>query len=218
MRDLVGMMFLLASTSCGPAAATGFARDAESSDDGSTPATDDGGAVDAASEGIDSARADAPTLPTSTDGGMCVPGTGTCPAGEYCQPDQPCGPRGTCVPIQGAPTDYAPVCGCDGATYWNAVIAASLGANIRGTGGCIDNSLKCDNVANFCPAGLLCGYTGGQQLACNGAGTCWGLPSKCPAAGPKVPNCDPSGAACVPLCETIADGGAYYTLGGPTCQ
>jgi Kazal-type serine protease inhibitor-like protein len=65
-----------------------------------------------------------------------------CAEGEYCNfpPEMACGfadGTGTCQAIpQNCTEQFAPVCGCDGATYANACMAAAAGVSVKTNGEC----------------------------------------------------------------------------------
>lgn len=79
-------------------------------------------------------------------GGSCGGlGGGMCPAGEFCNiPRDPMGvscgaadQTGTCTAIpQACPDVVAPVCGCNGVTYFNACEAAAGGVSVSHDGAC----------------------------------------------------------------------------------
>jgi hypothetical protein len=125
-----------------------------------------------------------------SDATACVPG-------EYCNAPG-CG-VGTCTKLSKieAP-DRKPVCGCDGVTYWNASIAVEAGASVKISGECVGGK-SCGGFASQpCPASATCNYrlTGKDQCgAADFPGTCWALPSTCPA----VIGFGPSSRACASL-------------------
>ncbi len=90
----------------------------------------------------------------------CVTGCGglsgkACPSGEFCNypAEAACGAAdqtGTCEATPDACPDlYAPVCGCDDATYGNACDAAAAGVSVAATGEC-GTSLECSSDGD-CP-------------------------------------------------------------------
>jgi len=73
----------------------------------------------------------------------CGHDLGQCPDGEFCQYDVgSCGAEGTygtCTSIREAGVCaqlYAPVCGCDGITYYNSCESESAGVSIASEGEC----------------------------------------------------------------------------------
>lgn len=130
-----------------------------------------------------------------------------------------CG-AGTCEPVgpvANETPDEVPVCGCDGATYWNASVALSHGMAVQGSGECA-NSPICGGFGGIqCDAGLSCNYGGKSIQICNiadGTGVCWGLPATCPqiVIGPQTHACN---GACQEKCALIKQGIAFYD--DPTC-
>ncbi len=71
---------------------------------------------------------------------FCVPGSGSCPSGSYCQGD--CGfafggTMGICTPVPSTcPATGTPVCGCYGVTYANACLLAQAQAGKLFDGPC----------------------------------------------------------------------------------
>jgi hypothetical protein len=106
----------------------------------------------------------------------------TCAPGSYC--DAPgCG-DGTCAPL-GVTEDQmrAPICGCDGVTYWNSSVAAKHGMPSQATGVCQPEK-TCGGFANLmCPTpGASCNYHIGDKSVCGASdlgGTCWMVPAVC---------------------------------------
>ena len=83
-----------------------------------------------------------------------------CSAGEYCQHKSGCGrtgANGSCkaLPKKCVMTD-APVCGCDGKTYFNTCVAHRAGANVDHAGAC-EVGQMCGGIAGLpCPSGFKC--------------------------------------------------------------
>jgi hypothetical protein len=79
-----------------------------------------------------------------------------CAATEYCDYSMPfaCGGPGTCTPRPEICLGlFAPVCGCDGMTYSNSCVAASLGTDYASEGEC---GAPSDCRTMGCPAGETC--------------------------------------------------------------
>jgi hypothetical protein len=143
---------------------------------------------------------------------------GACGAGNYC--DAPACGAGTCKPIADLTTeepDKAPVCGCDGATYWNASVAASHGMAVSAAGECVA-AKTCGGFGNLqcppTPAGQLsCNMSGPDASVClvsDQGGGCWGMPASCPVRviGPTTRAC--GGVSCEGECELIKQGTTFY--------
>lgn len=147
-----------------------------------------------------------------------IDGTGAsmgCGASEYCL-GADC-TTGVCAPILAhtSNTNYAPQCGCDGATYWNKEYAAVGGESISSAGVCTSSTtpkaLTCQT--GMCPKGAS--YACAAELVnCmvlppQIPETCWFLPesSQCPD-NPKVQSCGlgvslDGGVKCISLCGAI---------------
>lgn len=124
----------------------------------------------------------------------CVDGcqdSSQCGAGEVCLfPTGLCGGAGTCESAPMACDDnYAPVCGCDGATYSNACEAASNRVSVATEGACM---IPCYDHGT-CAAGEYCAEPPGQCFVFTPA------PSAARPAGPPVPGAGgSSGGAALP--------------------
>lgn len=135
--------------------------------------------------------------------GKICGGTGnpTCAAGEYCNypieaicgaVDQP----GVCTKIPEVCDDiYAPVCGCDDATYGNACVAAAAGVSIVANGACastLDPGAACGGLHGIaCPTGQYCSYAVEAQCgAADQMGTCVAIPEACDLIYSPVCGCD----------------------------
>jgi hypothetical protein len=155
----------------------------------------------------------------------CVANT-DCSGAQYCLftvTQQGCAKTGKCVarPTNLTSTDLAPVCGCDGVTYWNAQLAALRGGTVQTQGACTQQALSCaQNKA--CPGDAKCNQIRASAQNCGGGGggggVCWAVPDTCPPAtapGAPVSNrtriCN-NLAVCSTLCESITSEKSFYRL------
>lgn len=105
------------------------------------------------------------------------------------------------------------MCGCDGVTYWNATVASTRGMPVSTTGECVGGKM-CGGFANLkCPAMALCNGNLADKTACSASdlgGTCWAMPSMCPAIGigPTQRAC--GAAMCAAECDLIKTGATWY--------
>jgi hypothetical protein len=142
-------------------------------------------------------------------------GKNPCGAGFYCD-----GCAGTCVaePAAGAEEQAkAPVCGCDGATYWNASIAASHKVGVKSAGACASGGTCGGFGGQGCAAGLYCNYSVEPNVCqiADGAGQCWAMPATCkPEAGigPQARAC--GAQSCAYECDLVKQQVAFQVDGG----
>jgi hypothetical protein len=152
----------------------------------------------------------------SGSGSACQWGpNSTCGDGLYCKAPG-CG-MGTCQPIGNVEQDpKAPVCGCDGVTYWNDSIAASHGMAVSSAGECGPAATKtCGGFGGIqCPAGAFCNYKAPNKLGCGVAdagGACWAVPKICGGGigfGPNTRECN--AVLCKDECELIKSEVVWY--------
>lgn len=128
----------------------------------------------------------------------------TCGAGFYCD-----GCAGVCAPNppKGSETPAkAPVCGCDGNTYWNASVAASYLVGVASAGACALGK-TCGGFGGMqCAAGLYCNYSGLPNICqiADVGGKCWGMPLACvPDVGFGPPSRACKAAQCEWECDLI---------------
>lgn len=147
------------------------------------------------------------------------PTANPCAAGMYCKTDNKCG-KGTCVPIPAAEANNrAPVCGCDGVTYWNASVAAKHGMSLLKNNGCGNDSIECGGLAGpNCPNGAVCNYRVGGEQACkitDVTGLCWMPPATCPTISLTNKGVACSGGGCDDDCKLIKSGAPWYSVQAP---
>ena len=119
--------------------------------------------------------------------------------GTTCQPDQFCmRPEGTCAAdAQGECTEIpltcpilsAPVCGCDGITYFNACFAQTAGVTLLHAGACTPGPACGGEGGPTCPTGQFCKPPQGSCTA-GAAGNCAPIPPSCSAIEAPVCGCN----------------------------
>lgn len=124
---------------------------------------------------------------------VCGPGIGGCASDEYCDfPDDTCGAQGVCAkkPL-GCDSFYQPTCGCDGQVHGNGCEAASAGADVASTGGCVSPMGMFACGAIFCELGAE--YCKEEYPAVSGV--------------PLIHSCKPLPEACamMPYCSCLLD-------------
>ncbi len=145
----------------------------------------------------------------SGGGTACTPSGTACPKGQYC--NAPNCSTGTCAPIPAQTSAKSPVCGCDGITYWNGTVAANAGISVSAKGACKPGKTCGGLIGAQCPSGTFCNYALTSAAMCAAsdlAGSCWGLPTKCPTIliGPTTRAC--SAKVCASECDLIKQGKA----------
>lgn len=144
--------------------------------------------------------------PLAQPGEMCAGIAGIrCAEGLYCDfaPEASCGAydrSGTCELVpEACRQDYDPVCGCDGRTYGNDCVAATVGVSVRSLGECgptvVGLGESCGGFTlggpRVCGEGLYCKYA--PDAICgraDAAGSCAEKPEVCTKELAPVCGCD----------------------------
>jgi len=155
---------------------------------------------------------------------------GDCMLGWQCEKQGCAEVTGVCVPWPAlCPPNPAPVCGCDGVTYWNDCIRLKSHARLAAFDQCRATACTCEvgldcvvppgtyaSCSHLLPSGAICGH---------GSGACWVLPPQCdPTADSRMwRECRPPDPgevpACVDTCTAIASEHSYVELHrGDTCN
>lgn len=131
--------------------------------------------------------ATAVTTTTSTTGMLIEPCSDVSDCGNYffCQKDSCSAAMGACEPrpVFSDP-DPAPVCGCDGVTYWNDDMRRQVGVASSVPGECSGYARRCNSGADcgvfpgFCARILPPGSSCGPEVYPPPEGTCWAVPPR----------------------------------------
>jgi hypothetical protein len=151
------------------------------------------------------------TSSASSSSGAAMPCSladpGACGAGAYCLVSgADCsGSTGHCVAFPPMSLEEAPLCGCDGVTYWNGAVASDQHAPIWYAG-------PCGNAAHTCTAHSCMGSSRAKcdlnvpDTQCSSSatpmGVCWVLPQFCPQKGAGGHACT-AGSPCATVCSLI---------------
>jgi hypothetical protein len=142
--------------------------------------------------------------------------TDSCASGFYCAKDTCSDPAGSCLlPPIDCEASEAPVCGCDGITYFNDCLRMAAGIAASTPGECRAGVSLCAGPTNAtCPAGSVCAQLGAflpkGMCPTNPPGSCWVLPPVCPppSAVDRWDSCS-DGMTCLDTCTAIRTTGVY---------
>jgi len=203
-----------------------------------------GGAVPVATGGNSgSSSGGSPSLPGSEGAGRGGEGGSRdilfcktdldCQSSWWCQKPDCFAPLGECTPPQvfcsGPP---APVCGCDGITYWSDCVRREAATAAATPGQCRAEARPCTKAQDCGIPGAECAFLYPRPDRCDEppSGTCWVLPRDCPAGdergGERWIECledpgaplPPDFPKCVDTCTAIRSGRAHVRpLRGVAC-
>jgi hypothetical protein len=106
-----------------------------------------------------------------------------CPQGWFCEKSSCAAPSGLCdLRPTKTSLDYAPVCGCDGVTYWNDTARRDAGMQLFDSNQCSTTARPCNNGSDCGVMFASCArlVSRGEQCMPTSQGACWLLPPDCP--------------------------------------
>jgi hypothetical protein len=181
-------------------------------------AADEGGPEDAAEGGADAAApsdAGAPDAEPAdaSEGAPDCQRNADCEPSWFCARSRCADASGRCEPRPNAcDSQPAPVCGCDGITYFNDCLRRARGVGLRAWGECGREAMGCDGLLFTCPPDAHCGrLITVDSFECPPVpfGKCWMLPFECDPrlrGGDRYIACDRPpmpGDGCVDLCQAV---------------
>lgn len=165
------------------------------------------------------------------DGGGFTCYGNDCPRNMYCAKPRCTEPGqvqlGTCMPKprrEQCDSEFAPVCGCNGMSYYNDCLRQADGVNREQDFWCSLRATYCGFNAGPCPSGTFCALQMSPQASCDAPATegrCWSLPNDCSGSrsgGDQVQRCNPRSGEreCVSACDAIREQAPYVL--SPTCM
>jgi hypothetical protein len=159
-----------------------------------------------------------------------------CQSSWWCQKPDCFAPIGECTPPQVFCNESpAPVCGCDGITYWNDCVRREAATPAATPGECRTDARPCSKAQDCGTENAECAFLYPRPDRCDEppSGTCWVLPLACPPGDPLSDDArwveclreplpydmpPPDFPKCVDTCAAIRSGRAHVRpLRGAPC-